>query len=238
MTNDRKEGQVEAHTPRAAAADPALDASGAGDPAHGLFDGRDVADLLTGSPDLAADDLLSMAAELTAGPRRGRGRPPGSPNRKNVEMIAYLQALGHRDPWLTLSLIQTADTKSLAMALRSPARNKNGSPVKDAQGQVVLQAEDLAGTLAMQIRAAEAIKRLHHSEMPVQLELPDGAGVPWMAIGEMTVNVMNGPLDGVMTAGEVIGGEKVNEINGSAVRLGNEPSHVNAKPLKTMDDPA
>lgn len=246
MSDDSEKGQVEAHT-QASTSGAAPEADGAaaidgadhGDQAHGLFDGRDVADLLSGSPDLGDTDLLAMAAELSAGPRRGRGRPAGSPNRKNAEMISYLAALGHRDPWVTISLIQTADTRSLAMALRSPVRHKNGSPVKDADGKIMLQAPDYAGTLALQLQAASRIMDHHHAKMPQQLEL-GGAGdkVPWMAIGEMTVNVMGGPLDGVMSAGEVIEGEKANEINDRPVRPNEGRSHANAKPLKTNDDSA
>lgn len=234
MAEGADKGQLERHTQ-----DPAArpdDADRPGD-APGGIDGRDLADLLAGSPDLGNTDLLAMAAEISAAPRRGRGRPPGAPNRKNADQIAYLQALGHRDPWVTLSMIQTADTKSLADALRSPARNKNGSPVKDADGNVVLQAPDLAGTLALQMQAASKLMEYHHAKMPVQLELPAGDKVPLMVIGEMTINQMGGSLGDFMSAGEVIEGEKPNEINGANVRMTDDHPHETDKPLKTKDDP-
>jgi hypothetical protein len=139
MADPLKQGQPERHTG-------APGAGGAGDrpqlEADQALPGRDLADLLIGSPDVDAQDVLAAAAELIAAPRRGRGRPRGSPNRKNSEMIDYLAALGHRDPWLTLSLIQTADTVSLAKALGSPFLNAEGRPVKDLDGRVVYQAAE------------------------------------------------------------------------------------------------
>lgn len=239
MADDAENGQVAAHTPPEAGGRDADPAAGGDLDNGGGIDGRAVDDLLTGSPDLADTDMLAMAAELSAAPRRARGRPPGSPNRKNADMIGYLAALGHRDPWVTLSMIQTADTRTLAQALRAPAKNKNGSPVKDAEGNFVLEAPDYAGTLALQKSAAETLMAYHHAKMPVQLEMPvDGDRVPWMAIGEMNVHLHSSPMDGLMSAGEVIDGEKANEINGRSVRIQTDNAHDVDKPLKTKDDPA
>lgn len=137
--------------------------------------GRELADLVSGSPGVTVDQVVAIAAELDEPERRGRGRPAGSPNRKNADMIAYLAARGHRDPWHTLSLIQSAGTKSLAR---------------------VLGIEDRAKVLAIQVRAAEAILPYHHAKQPAQLDLAlpgQGHKRPIMAIGELNVtNVMLG----------------------------------------------
>lgn len=74
-------------------------------------------DLLDGSPDFDGDDVLSMAAKSSNEGRRARGRPSGSQNKRNADVFDYLAALGHRDPAVTLSLIQSADPKELARAL-------------------------------------------------------------------------------------------------------------------------
>jgi hypothetical protein len=203
VTKAVQEGHRDAHTradPAPAEADQALP-------------GEDPADLLAGLPDVAAEDMLSLAAELAAAPRRARGRPAGSGNRKNNDMIGYLAALGHRDPWVTLSMIQTADTVALAKALIMK------------RGEV----------LAIQLRAAEALMPYHHAKKPQQLELPPGDLRPLMVIGEMNVSI-GGP-DGFMSAG-VAPPEKANEIKGDAVRIPASDPHETAKPLKDNDDSA
>jgi len=64
--------------------------------------------------DLQDKDLLAQAAETVAAPRRQRGRPKGAGNLRNGRVFDYLEAMGHRDPLVTLSMIQTADTRTLA----------------------------------------------------------------------------------------------------------------------------
>lgn len=77
----------------------------------------DQLDLLDGSPDLEDGGLLAKAAETSLRDRRGRGRPKGSPNRRNADVFEYLEALGHRNPAVTLSLIQSMEPDDLARAL-------------------------------------------------------------------------------------------------------------------------
>ncbi|YBV97539.1 hypothetical protein M1D80_11860 [Phyllobacteriaceae bacterium JZ32] len=71
-------------------------------------------DLIEGSLDLDAVDPISAAANLVARPRRERGRPKGASNKRNTAVFDYLEALGHRDPAVTLSMIQSANTTALA----------------------------------------------------------------------------------------------------------------------------
>lgn len=216
MTKGANQGQAAGHTPGEPPAAGAIDGA-PGDQVDAQVDqvdvtGADPDELLTGSPDLAADDLLSVAAELVASPRRARGRPAGATNRKNGDMIAYLAALGHRDPWVTLSLIQTADTEKLAQKLSMK------------RGEV----------LGLQLRAADALMPYHHAKKPQQLDLPIGDKRPLMMFGEVNVQLVQGG-DGYMSAG-VMPGEKVNEINGDAVRQSVDVPHETAKPLKSQDD--
>ena len=219
MTADDQEGHSEART----RADPPENQPGAGASAPssaaieagGALPGPSVEDLLAGSPDVGAVDLLSAAAEMIAAPRRARGRPPGSGNRKNPDMIAYLAALGHRDPWVTLSMIQTADTAKLAEALRVPMQ-ENGrvrrDPVTDA---VLYNPPDLAFAISLQERAATTLMKYHHAAKPQQLELPEGSGSmrPVMVFGDINVTTQS---DRDFWS---LGAEKPNEINGEAVRL-------------------
>jgi len=71
-------------------------------------------DLLAGADELEDGDALAVAARAVSEVRRGRGRPKGAANVRNTRVFDYLEALGHRDPLVTLSLIQTADTRELA----------------------------------------------------------------------------------------------------------------------------
>jgi len=207
MTKAPGEGHLEARTPPGAAP---IAADRAGLEQDGALPGADPADMIAGSPDIDAPDLLAVAAELSAAPRRARGRPAGSGNRKNGDMVAYLAALGHRDPWVTLSMIQTADTGALAQALAM----KRGD------------------ALVLQLRAAEALMPYHHAKKPQQLELPVGDKRPLMVIGEMNVAIMGG--DGFMSAG-IAPGEKPNEINGDIVRDGATISHETEMPSDIND---
>lgn len=222
MTKAPGEGHLEARTPPGAA--PIGDDQ--------ALPGADPADLIAGSPDIDAPDLLAVAAELSAAPRRARGRPAGSGNRKNGDMVAYLAALGHRDPWVTLSMIQTADTGALANMLGSPMI-VDGVARLDRDGNVIMVPADRDKVLALQMRAAEALMPYHHAKKPQQLDLPIGDKRPLMVIGEMNVAIMGG--DGFMSAG-IAPGEKINEINGDIVRDGATISHEEAKPLNAQDN--
>lgn len=209
MSDRRQEGHSEGHT-RGAPAE--IQPSSAAIEAAAALPGPSVEDLLAGSPDVGAIDLLSAAAEMIAAPRRARGRPAGSGNRKNPDMIAYLAALGHRDPWVTLSLIQTADTAKLAEALRVPMQ-EDGRVRRDVvTGEVLYNPPDLTFAIALQERAATTLMKYHHAAKPQQLELPAGSGRPIMVVGEMNVHVEG---DAGFWSLE---GEKPNEINGDVVR--------------------
>ncbi len=234
MSDHRPEGQLGAHTPADRAGGAAASAE---DAWSAPLPGADPLDLLAGSPDLDASDLLALAAEPVLSQRRARGRPEGALNRKNNDMIKYLQSLGHRDPWVTLSLIQSADTMRLAMLLRVPMQEE-GRIRRDLEGNVLYNHPDPQFVAALQERAATTLMKYHHSAKPQQLELPTGDKRPVMVIGEM--NVTMGALDGFMSAGvaPTIEGEKANEINGGSVRHDEDQSHGEAKALKDNDDPA
>lgn len=183
--------------------------------------GAELADLVAGSPGVAIGDVLAVAAELDQPERRGRGRPPGSPNRKNADMIAYLQARGHRDPWHTLSLIQSAGTMSLAKALGSPMFRPDGTPILERDGTPAYAPADPVKVLAIQKAAAEAILPYHHAKQPTQLglELPAGEGYrrPVMAIGELNVtNVMIGETAAMSihdAPGKIVEHQRVSEAD-------------------------
>lgn len=211
MADDANQGHPAGHTPPETPA-PALD-------------GADPAELIAGLDDVDATDVLAMAAELVAAPRRARGRPAGAGNRKNADMIAYLAAKGHRDPWVTLSLIQTADTLELAELLGKPAFDKQGVPIIRDGKLVNVRADPLA-VLAIQRQAADALMPYHHSKKPQQLDLVIPMQRPLMVIEQMNVAI-SGDASAFMSAG-IDRSEKANEINGDAVRQ--SPAMPHEKP--------
>lgn len=192
---NREGGYSKAHTPPAPGAPPA---AAADQEATEDADGDDLLALVDGSPDLLPIGGLAQAAEITASQRRGRGRPKGSTNRRNTALFEYLEALGHRDPAVTLSMWQTADTKELAKALGVGGGSKA-----------------LLAVAALQVRAAAELLPYKYAKKPQQLSLPDGADQrAVMVIGELNGNVNVLAAGGFLSAGTPpIEGEKVNEIN-------------------------
>lgn len=136
--------------------------------------------LIEGSHEIVDQDVLALTAELVAAPRRARGRPPGATNKRNDDMVAYLQALGHRDPAVTLSMIQTANTQALARAIG---------------------AEHL-DVLKLQQKAASDLMPYFYAKKPQQLDLPEGAGQrPVMIIGQLNGDINTLVDGGFMSAG-------------------------------------
>lgn len=164
----------------------------------------DQLDLLAGSLDLGDEDAISAAANLVAEPRRARGRPAGSGNKRNTAVFDYLEALGHRDPAVTLSMIQSADTKALAKAIGADT----------AKGRMAV--------LALQKQAAAELMPYKYAKRPQELQLPAGDKRPFMVIGELNGNIVAD--GGFMSVGDPRA-QKANEIKGSAVRLREGESH-------------
>ena len=199
MVKKPVDGQLDAHTPRAASGDEVAQA----------LPGADPLDLLAGSPDLGALDVLAKAAEIVASPRRARGRPLGAANRKNGDMIRYLEALGHRDPWVTLSLIQSADFGALCKMVGATSTKHKLS------------------VLGIQRGAASDLMNYHHSKKPQQLDLPAGDKRPLMIVGDGN-NVAVFAAGG-FASDEFMPPEQSEQnqgvIEGDAVRHDDEPSH-------------
>lgn len=239
MPDDPKQGHEGRHTPPSSA----VEADSWGDRAvDALVDGRDLDQLLAGLPQIDRADVLATAAELAEPEKRGPGRPAGSPNRKNKEMIAYLEARGLRDPWLTLALIHSASTRSLANALSAPMVTEGGKVVKDADGSVVYVGADPLKVLAIQQRAADSVMKYHHAAQPQQLDMPlggDGYKRPFMAIGELHGNVVVADGSAAMSIFDppmkTVENQPVSDED--SVRPDADVSHDVAKPLIDNDNP-
>lgn len=206
MSKKADQGQAAAHTP--------ADASAQAPPAE--LPGADPLDLLAGLPDGEGVDALALAAEIVAAPARARGRPLGAANRKNGDLIRYLAARGHRDPMVTLSMIQSADFGALCKMIGADT------------------AKLKLGVLSIIRGAAADLMPYHHAKKPQQIELPIGDKRPMMVFGNVEHMQVIADCEGFMSAG-IMPGEKPNEINGDAVRLDGDQPHENAKPLIAND---
>lgn len=202
MADQGDKGLLGAHTPAETGGDRAALGDHGGLDQAATLGGADPGDLLSGLADDEAADTLELIAETALEARRGRGRPVGALNRKNADTIAYLQARGHRDPWVTLSLIQSADFAELcAMVGATKAKEK-------------------LAVLKLQQQAASDIMGYHHAKKPQQLDLKTDTAVrPMTVIGEPTAGQrreVGGVIGLAFLAAVQV--EKPNEINGEFVR--------------------
>ena len=126
------EGRAVAHTSGAA-----------GDPAQ--------ADLLAEAEAFAGELSLFEGSDLPP-PKRGPGRPPGSPNRATLALKRLLLAKGYRDPAEFLAAIVSSDVKELARA----------AGIEGLKGRIEL--------VKLRVRAAEALMPYFHQRMPLAVE--------------------------------------------------------------------
>ncbi len=222
---ERENGPLEARAP-GGAGDPGGSAWPSGDAlaasvarlAGALDQEGEQLDLIAGSPDLDDFDTLAQAANQVASQRRARGRPAGSRNRRNGDVFDYLQQLGHRDPLVTLSMIQTADPMTLAKALASPLLDATGAPRFRPDGTPIMVPADPVKVAQLIEKAAADLAQYGYAKQK-----------------ELNVNVRKlhlmvaGDLGGMIDAGDgslsITGDEKGNEINGASVRQQVDKSH-------------
>jgi hypothetical protein len=104
-------------------------------------------------------------------PKRGPGRPKGSPNRSTKQMAQFLAARGYRDPLEFLAAVWSADTRELAASLL-------GKAPKDVTADQVLD------VLRQQLRAAESALPYLHQKTPTQVEMQVAEARPLIIIHE------------------------------------------------------
>jgi hypothetical protein len=119
------------------------------------------------SDEASAEDLFGFEVDAFAGqaiapPKRGPGRPKGTPNRSTAQMAKLLAMRGYRDPLEFLPSIYTMDVRILAGELGC----------------------DLIAALQMQIRAASECLPYLHQRTPTQVEHSGDAGRTLIVIND------------------------------------------------------
>lgn len=113
-----------------------------------------------GQADLLAfgDEVALFADQRIAPPRRGPGRPPGSPNRATLQLKRLMLARGYRDPAEFLSALMSMDVRELAGQLRPDGKARD------------VTFEQAVEALRLQVRGAEALLPYFHQKMPIAVE--------------------------------------------------------------------
>lgn len=132
-----------------------------------------------GQPVATADDLFGLELEGFGGQAirppiaRGRGRPPGSPNRSTTKLREMLLARGYRDPMEWQAALITADPRELAAALA-------GGKVEHVTFAQALEVAKL------QRAAASDLNPYFNQAMPKQVEVKTEALRPLFVINRAT----------------------------------------------------
>lgn len=138
-----------------------------------------------GQPPATADDLFGLELDGFGGQvikpplPRGRGRPPGSPNRSTTKLREMLLARGYRDPMEWQAALITADPRELAAALA-------GGKVKDVTFAQALEVAKL------QRAAASDLNPYFNQAMPKQVEVKTEALRPLFVINRAPQNIDEG----------------------------------------------
>lgn len=138
-----------------------------------------------GRPPATADDLFGLELDGFGGQvikppvPRGRGRPPGSPNRSTTKLREMLLARGYRDPMEWQAALITADPRELAAALA-------GGKVENVTFAQALEVAKL------QRSAASDLNPYCNQAMPKQVEVKTEALRPLFVINRALQNIDEG----------------------------------------------
>ncbi len=122
--------------------------------------------------DLFSAELEPFEAGAIRPPKRGVGRPPGSPNRTTLQLQKLLLARGYRDPAEFLAAIVTGDPRQLAADL-------GGKPLKEVSFAEAIEVAKL------QRQAAEGLMPYFHQKMPTAVEVKGDAPRQLIVMGDV-----------------------------------------------------
>lgn len=167
---------------------------------------------ISDGPDLfgALDaEVEGFAGQAIAPPRRGPGRPAGSPNRSTLQLQAFLRQRGYRDPAEFLAATASMDVRALAAALAG--HNKPD----------LVTFDQAIEALKLQRSAAAELLPYFHQRMPQAVHHTGDNGRPVIMIVDAATAARGVRADGAMSAFEI---EEIQALTDAAA----PPSHGDA----------
>lgn len=134
------------------------------------------------------DEVADFAGHAIAPPKRGPGRPAGSPNRTTQQLQAWLRGRGYRDPAEFLAAIVTTDARQLAAELAGKAAS-------------LVTFDEAEAVLKLQKGAAAELMPYFHQRMPQQVEQVGDAARPLILIMQANQGVNARVIEGSHGAG-------------------------------------
>ena len=160
-------------------------------------------------------EVEGFAGHAIAPPRRGPGRPAGSPNRSTLQLQGYLRARGYRDPAEFLAATASMDVRALAAALAG-----HGDPGRVTFDQAI-------EALKLQRAAAAELLPYFHQRMPQAVHHTGDNGRPVIMIVDAATAARGARGDGAMSAYEI---EEIQGLtDGDAKPSHGDASHGNGE---------
>lgn len=162
---------------------------------------------------VSAEEMVEARQELGAGAgrmavlrhareKRGRGRPPGSRNKRTDDFARYLLGFGQH-PAITMMQIQSTQPE---MLIEASKQEKVHSFNKHGEANVVVERMTYAEAQSLRIRCAENLLPYLESKKPVAVDM-SFAGVGHLMIEGVTHG--RDALDGMIEGGFVPSGEEL-----------------------------
>lgn len=134
---------------------------------------------------------VAHVANIRDAAKRGRGRPPGSQNKRSTDLANYLLSMGYRDPALNLADLANADPLALALELAGIEPDQNMAPMQQlahlvkkdklSQGQVIGLIDAAQG---LSLKANAELMPYFHAKKPQAIQV-DKTLRGFMVFGEM-----------------------------------------------------
>lgn len=156
----------------------------------------DQPDLLVPDADWAHDLPLDLAS-MQGSEKRDRGRPKGSKNKKDADLIQYLMARGYHSPLEAMAALYNMNTKDLAMQiskwrveLATELAVEGGMSKDDIKELLVSAPVDPFEVLKLQVQVARDQYQYWHGKVTPDDAPPDQQRA-LMLFGDMNITQVN-----------------------------------------------
>lgn len=109
---------------------------------------------------------VAHVANIRDAAKRGRGRPPGSQNKRSTDLANYLLSMGYRDPALNLADLANADPVALALELAGEVVEPHITPQQHLVALVATGKLERASVVTLMDKAQGMIADANAELMP------------------------------------------------------------------------